>query len=59
MLLSAFDLFSHNNKHSIHFTRSLFKVIDGFCELNEDDVMTCRYISILSVTMAQCTEKVI
>lgn len=46
MLSSTFDLFSHNNKHSIHFTRHLFNVIDGFIELNEADVMTCWYITI-------------
>lgn len=46
MLLSTFDLFSHNNKHSIHFTRNLFNVTDGFIELNEADVMTCWYITI-------------
>lgn len=55
MLLSAFDLFSHNNKHAIHFTRNPFKIIDGFPELNDADVMTCWYFSILSVTKAQCT----
>lgn len=33
MLLSAFDLFSGNNKHSIHFTRPLFRIMDGFLEL--------------------------
>lgn len=59
MLLSASDLFSHNNKHSIHFTRHIFRIMDGFLQLSAVDVMTCWYISILSLTMAQCTEKVI
>lgn len=57
--IECFDLFSHNNEHSIHFTRHLFRIMDGFLELDAVDVVTCWYISTLSLTMAQCTEKVI
>lgn len=58
-LLSTFNLFSHSNKHFIHFTGHLFTIMDGFLELDAVDVVTCWYVSILSPTMAQCTGKVI